>query len=651
MAEDKVFSIRSLVESEDNYFIPIYQRNYAWDFPQVYQLIEDIADYCVREKGKAPKTKYYIGSLVVLQDKGNPHLFETIDGQQRLTTLYIMLSSYANLKGLDFDFSKLNRAFLEFRNRKKSENAMKYISEQYTSVKREDCESNILSVFDAVGIKTQAICCERAITMEEFLAYLLDYVHILRINVPEDVDKNHYFEIMNSRGVQLEQHEIVKARLMGFLDSNSERTAFNTIWRSCSYMEKYVQMNFTDVKLREKIFGTEWENDPTEDFKEVLNHFSDESGGEAPITLAKIIEEYDPKKVSDDKHDPIKDGEEQFYSVINFPNFLLHTLKVLAPVDKSGNKMRITLDDKVLSKSFDDVLNEQNDKHQFVVDYVMCLLRCRYLFDKYIVRHMYSKDPEKWCLLKLKTRVEDKHRQPYYVNVFGEEQSGSDSAIMLLSMFHVSVPAMIYKNWLYAALSFAYKTNDFSAEQYSSFLFNLAMNYMLDRYLARDGAKNEISFIVDRIAEDFMSKPQNIGEPVDWNNLNRGTAVEVFVFNFYDYLLWLEKGKPVFSFTHRNSVEHFFPQHPINVEPMDDGPLNNFGNLCLITSSQNSKFTNLMPVAKYAQYQNDDTVIKQSLKLHSMFDAVGNGTTWDERVISDAFIDAKRIFEQYLSII
>ena len=87
----------------DKYKIPIYQRNYAWKEPQIRQLIQDIYDYYLkdnREKENEIK-KYYIGTLVVRPDK-EKNTFEVIDGQQRLTTLS-MLVAYLNsiVKGQD----------------------------------------------------------------------------------------------------------------------------------------------------------------------------------------------------------------------------------------------------------------------------------------------------------------------------------------------------------------------------------------------------------------------------------------------------------------------------------------------------------------------------------------------------------------------
>ena len=46
------------------------------------------------------------------------------------------------------------------------------------------------------------------------MEYLFEKVVIVRFQVPKDTDLNHYFEIMNSRGEQLEKHEILKSRLM-----------------------------------------------------------------------------------------------------------------------------------------------------------------------------------------------------------------------------------------------------------------------------------------------------------------------------------------------------------------------------------------------------------------------------------------------------
>ena len=69
----------SKIFNEDTYIIPIYQRNYAWEEKEIYQLLDDII---------SAEENYYLGTLIV--NKKDDNNYEVIDGQQRLTTLYLL---------------------------------------------------------------------------------------------------------------------------------------------------------------------------------------------------------------------------------------------------------------------------------------------------------------------------------------------------------------------------------------------------------------------------------------------------------------------------------------------------------------------------------------------------------------------------------
>ena len=73
----------SIFKTDKRFQIPLYQRAFAWEDKQLIQLLEDINDSCVE-----PNSKYYIGTLVVA-DKGS--YYEVVDGQQRLTSLFLLL--------------------------------------------------------------------------------------------------------------------------------------------------------------------------------------------------------------------------------------------------------------------------------------------------------------------------------------------------------------------------------------------------------------------------------------------------------------------------------------------------------------------------------------------------------------------------------
>jgi len=88
------YSIRNLFELDDRYVIPIYQRNYAWGDKEITQLIQDILDSAERQKD----TNYYIGTLVVYDRLVSTNeSYETIDGQQRLTTLFLLIHAMKRL--------------------------------------------------------------------------------------------------------------------------------------------------------------------------------------------------------------------------------------------------------------------------------------------------------------------------------------------------------------------------------------------------------------------------------------------------------------------------------------------------------------------------------------------------------------------------
>lgn len=81
-------SINDIFNGSDNvtYEIPIYQRNYAWEKDEIAALVRDVWDACEKNK-----VAYFIGTLVTY-DRGDS-TFEVIDGQQRLTTLFLILKA------------------------------------------------------------------------------------------------------------------------------------------------------------------------------------------------------------------------------------------------------------------------------------------------------------------------------------------------------------------------------------------------------------------------------------------------------------------------------------------------------------------------------------------------------------------------------
>ncbi|MEM0577381.1 DUF262 domain-containing protein [Flavobacterium polysaccharolyticum] len=73
-----------------NFFIPSYQRGYRWSENEIIDLLNDISEFKPREvENSNDKTWYCLQPIVV--KKINNNLFEVIDGQQRLTSIYLIL--------------------------------------------------------------------------------------------------------------------------------------------------------------------------------------------------------------------------------------------------------------------------------------------------------------------------------------------------------------------------------------------------------------------------------------------------------------------------------------------------------------------------------------------------------------------------------
>jgi hypothetical protein len=616
----KLYSVKELFSS-DTYVIPIYQRNYAWSETQIIQLVQDIVDYCQKNMLQ----NYYIGTLVVWERKVAGEIsFETIDGQQRLTTLSILLSmikkEYPNI---DLTWYELK---LKFDCRKNSTETLHSLF--FGTVDNgSEYNSAIAEAYEILKKELPKILKEAKLSIDDFSDYLFNKVSILRVLVPEDTDLNRYFEIMNSRGEQLEKHEILKAQFLEALDE-PDRYAFNLIWEACSNMEKYVQYGF-DTTQRKIIFGSEWKEliAKQEDIYTGLR--IDTVTADNKVSITELLKNMPPSK--DTKKTAVSsDDPERFNTIINFSNFLLHILRIQIEDD-------IPLDDKRLLDSFKPFLKNENGKKEFAKEFGYNLLKGKFLFDKFIIKREFTKGTDHWSLKCLKLNVQQNTGN--YANTFGEEESNDDinrEILMLLSMFHVSAPTLVYKHWLNASLKYVFENKNVKAEEYKNYLENLAQSFLHKRYLSTDPA----DYYQIIYGDEAINHIDNIKHTnVEIGMLDRGTKVENFIFNYLDYLLWIdyrgtkdffkpEDGKVFvdericnFEFTFRSSVEHYFPQNPMDInmklQGEDEKWLDNFGNLCLISSSKNSRLSNFMPNAKKEFYDKSPTIdsIKQRIMM------------------------------------
>ena len=625
----KTLTVSDLFDDKNKckYIIPIYQRNYAWGDDEISSLLQDIKNAC--EKNKEQDKNYYIGSLVVYRRENGD--FEVIDGQQRLTTLTLIMHH----------LGKLGFRNVSFEHRDESEQALSNLNSEKLPSNFSQALKTIKKVIDEWGNNK-----------DEIVKFLLDKVEIIRTEVPEGTDLNHYFEIMNTRGEQLEKHEVLKARLMKKLSENIEKSLFAKIWDACSDMSRYAVMG-VDSELREVIFGNDWQKTPRVFRTEILRVADELNRGkgkkeEDGKNGEKILDLLNSKKKIELKDGHLEDKYDgAFTSVIDFPNFLMHVLRIyLEMTDECGDFTKIVpLDEKYLLNSFEEKIKGD----EAVKNFICVLLICRYLFDCYVIKsNAIRTGEENWSLW----RVMPNGSGYYYKNTFGnnteskndEELDNSDdtkTVVMLLSMFHVSNPSRIYKNWLYAVLRWLFNNKDnITSDNYINFLEELCDKF----YFGNNCQGKDITeIILNKVEVEFelnSGSKENSNDKECWD---RGVNVPNFVFNRLDYQLW-QKNKdkyPKFRFTFRSSVEHHYPQHPSVGDELESG-LNDFGNLYLLSQSKNSSLGNSSPEEKKKHYRNNEyDSLKQAIMM--------NYNEWTEREIEEHGEEMLEILNQPLS--
>lgn len=587
--ENNIFNTDKLFQ------IPLYQRAFAWEEKELVQLLEDINDSCVELN-----SKYYIGTLVVA-DKGA--FYEVVDGQQRLTSLFLLLHCLG---------VKVTQS-LSFACRDKSNYTLKNL----------DGILNNSSVIDNDKIQESIISGVRIIQGElsngkkygdDFLEKLA-HVVMYRIVVPPHTDLNHYFETMNTRGEQLEQHDILKASLMSCLQGDKAwMAAFSEIWNACRDMSGYVQMNFSKAS-RELLFGGYWNDNPTSltpFVKAAKGKYSEKSNKLYEIVAPnfKIRKGYDITDGSD------KDANIRFESIIDFSYFLIHCLKAFVSVngissDDGKELCESLLNDKKLNIFFERVLNhgllkdKHLDKKTFAKQFIKHLLRMRFLFDKFILKREFIGDSleGEWSLKTLNVSGQGSNKKAYFTDSSfleyyqrkKDNKALHENNLMIQSALRVSYTSPKVMHWITGLLLWLEENDNTSR-------------------------LNSYCEVAEQIARQSII--ENFFTPCEDGDYRLGVGTPHIVFNYLDYLIWKSNRNLYkdFTFEFRNSVEHWYPRHPSEseIKTWDDGGVDRFGNLCIIQRNVNSKFSNLPPEGKKTSFRT--MIEKGSLKLRLMSD-------------------------------
>jgi hypothetical protein len=607
------------------YKIPIYQRNYAWEREEIYTLIKDVYD-------SLEKSVYYIGTLVTYKREEN--VFEVIDGQQRLTTIYIILKAL----GIETIANRLT-----YSARKVSAMTIEKMPKF-----GEEKDQGIVDGFNYAKEALNDIVGEKKAEIDTFKDFFLNKVHIIHYRVPKDVDLNHYFEVMNSRGEQLEKHEIVKAKLSEQLIGDDDAMEkFSRIWEACSDMSFYIQQKLPEMT---SVFGRTMESFDIESFDE----FPISNVGSASSLGMKTISELLNLPIKKVDKDGEIDNNDHFQPIIDFPNFLLIVLKITRLWNEDDfNPLSFTLDDKELIREFEKV----NLTTEFVKDFAYNLLLAKYFLDNYIIHHSNVEDRAIENPWKLQYYFKKGNKAAYLKDLYEDDKEKQDEVIQLLSMFEVAFTPKQRKNYLFYCLYHLFE--DCELDNYVDFLRKLADKYFFDVYL--DANKlNDINQPKPNSFDETILNGNELNvelEDIDRNFDNiypvGSCNIPLYVFNYTDYKLWKKYAEELrgnktkkkskertkffvelgcsdfeldafnnfyFSRT-RKSLEHYYPQAKAGEgKRLSLEDINCFGNFAMIGAEANSSGSNWDPKTKLDHYSDgkSDQVSVASLKFRIM---------------------------------
>ena len=269
----------SKVFSNDFAFsIPPYQRPYAWTSDQAAELLSDVFSFMGNGREFVSELNpYFLGSIVLIKKEDEPKA-DVVDGQQRLTTLTILLASLRQhtsqqyAKGItkylyeegDLIEGKPNRYRLKLRERDE-QFFRKYVQEAGGLDQLQKLNSEQLKTDSQKNIQSNASYYLKQLPQipEEqrvrLLQYLMTRCFLVMVTTPDLSSAYRIFSILNARGLDLGLTDILKSEIIGVVPV-AEQEAYTNIWEDkeeelgredFNELFAHIRMIYRKAKLRE----------------------------------------------------------------------------------------------------------------------------------------------------------------------------------------------------------------------------------------------------------------------------------------------------------------------------------------------------------------------------------------------------------------
>lgn len=225
------YPLAKIFSSDFDYIIPTYQRPYAWTSVQAGELFSDLHHFYTKEKDDT----YFLGSIVLIKEEGKPYA-EVIDGQQRLTTLTILLSSLT-AKATGSIRDAFNRYLCEPGNeleglsqkprlslRERDRDFFKHFVQEVRlddlvsldpAQLQNESQRNIQANAKLFQERLEAAFGHDQKALTAFGGFLVQRCFLVAVSTPSQQSAFRVFSVLNSRGLDLLPTDIIKSDVIG----------------------------------------------------------------------------------------------------------------------------------------------------------------------------------------------------------------------------------------------------------------------------------------------------------------------------------------------------------------------------------------------------------------------------------------------------
>lgn len=548
------YTPEKIVEEKLIFSIPLYQRLFSWGEEQVKGLLYDLKNHFDPDLDNG--TPYYLGMLSCI--KSGNH-YDLIDGQQRFTVmilLAIVLRNYYEKWNGFLDGGKR----LRFMSRTKDNEYLTAVINRQVEIldPNRKMEDGKKIIFDFMASQFSSDDMRESFAKSAYTRMSFFFSELPLSYASNPASLNKYFEAMNAGGKGLEQHEILKVKLM---QGEENKVHLTQIWNAVCDLNRPV------IKRNEKDLEEGYRSKYMQAIELCRNHRFNEAFElcESSYDTEDNNEIGDIEaKQQDFRQSFIETGERSF---ITFPEFLMMVIDIYLNLSGSYSFYR-----KELLKIYES--HPIPDKQDFYNQ----LLFYRLLLDYYIVYKEGDENTNKY-------------------DIVFKEGASAEALKQYQSMLYVSQSP--FYNWLKPVLERLH--NETVRDTDELLLWIKEIDNSLHP-LPRD--VNEMTYDngIDRYW--FWRLDYYLWERKE------------------DYFKTEEEKQIVEEYVFRanRSIEHLHPQHQENNDIWGDDDIHSFGNLAMISQSFNSQQSDDPVTVKFARIKDQaHNHTLQSIKMYLMY--------------------------------